>query len=257
MAIQRLIKLKDIIFFYIESSKLTEAEFLRLWRIAFRGFEQMGLNAFWEPLTVALPVQPSKVAILPPNYLKWIKIGQFNWQGELQTLRVNEQLTTYKDNDPNRLNQITPEIQSALCGDNWYGLDGIAGVNGGSYTSEVSFSRGSHLVQFGECKVDEQNNVIILNPKYEYAQVILEYLCSPEKNDDYQIPLEFQEAMIAWLAWQDIVHLPATGHVGNNAVSMRARTFRAQLGLAKKMFKPFRLQEAMQYIVEGETLAIK
>lgn len=261
MAIQRLIKLRDVIFFYIESAKQTEAAYMRLWRIAFRGFEQMGLNAFWEPLTVSLPVNPNKTADLPSNYLQWIKIGQFNSAGELQTLRVNEQLTTFKDNDPNRVSQITPEIQSALCGEGWYGVSGDGGFTGAGisdgYSYQPEFGLGSRLVQYGECKVDTQNQVIILNTNYEYQHVVLEYLCSPEMNDDYQIPIQFKEAMIAWLGWQDVMYLPATGHVGNNAARYRANIFRAQLSLAKKMFKPFRLQEAMQYFVEGETLAIK
>lgn len=255
------IKLKEIIFGYNEATKTSEAEFKRLWRLAFKGFKQMGLSAFWEPRTVILQVdQNNKTADVPENCLQWIKIGQFNWQGELQTLRVNEQLTTFHDGLPTRLQDIVPEIQAgsdALL-NNWWinGFDYFSG-NDGTYGNDPPLAWGSKMIQNGECWFDRANQKIILNSLYAYNEVILEYICSPEMDDDYAIPMQFEMAMHAWLGWQDIAYLPATSHMNNNNIEMRARMFKGQLALAKRMYKPIRLQELWQELIESQTLSIK
>jgi len=255
------IKLKDIIFMYSEASKQNEGEFLRFWRIAFRAFIQMGLNAFWEPITTQLVVGANKTALLPVDLIQWIKIGYFNYGGELATLRVNNDLTTYKDNSANRLTDITPEVQQILTSDCWFDINQFTGVQGFGWSGlsgyAQRFGAGSHLVQPGECRVDMANRVIVLNPNFQYPNIIIEYLSSPEQNDDYAIPLQFQEAMIAWLGYQDIAYMPATGHVGNANIQMRANMFKSQLSLAKRMYKPFRLQDAYQQAVEAQSLGLK
>lgn len=254
------IKLKLIVLGYIEASKQSESEFLRLWRICFTGFKQMGLNAFWEPKTWVLPVTPSKVAFWPQECLQWIKIGQFNWNGELQTLRINEDLTVFHADLDNRLSDIMPEIgdcAGALQSDLWFnGFDYFYG-NGPSTATDRPFGLHSRLIQNGECVVDEKNRLIALNPDYPYSEVVMEGLCSPEEDDDYAIPMQFEQAMKAWLGWQDIAYLPSTNHVQNNTIMMRGKMFKSQCMLAKKMFKPFRLQDAYQEAIESMMLAPK
>ena len=71
------------------------------------------------------------------------------------------------------------------------------------------------MIQFGECIVDWKQRIIILDTNYQYTEVVLEGMETPEMNDDYEIPLVFEEAMIAWLALQDILYLPATSHMNN------------------------------------------
>jgi hypothetical protein len=259
--IHRTIKLKDIVFGYSELSKQSDAEFLRLWRIAFKGFKFMGLNGFWQPKTISIPVNKNQTATLPADYIQWVKIGCFNHAGEIQTLRVNENLTTFKDTDSDRLKQIKPEITELLpsfLSDAWF-ADGMSYYGDGEDVCDTSqnFGVGSRLIQPGECKVDEVNNCVVLGTQYQYPYIILEYISSPEKDDDYGIPIQFELAMEAFLAWQDIIYVPATGHVGNNNVAMRARYFKSQLAVAKQAYKPFRLQEATQTFIESQILGIK
>jgi hypothetical protein len=257
-SINSYIKLKEIVYGYSEAAKQSESEFLRLWRLCFTGFKQMGLNAFWQPKTQILTVEPQKVAYWPDDCIQWIKIGQFNWQGELQTLRVNEQLTTFHADMDNRLSDITPEIQDCegvLQSQYWF--DGQGFWYGPYSSQERPFGLHSRMIQYGECVVDVTKRMIILNTDYQYPQVVMEYVSAPEMDGDYAIPLQFEMATRTFLAWQDIAYLPATSHINNNTVMMRGRMFKAQLRLAKKMYKPVRMQELYQVAIESQMMSLK
>lgn len=253
------IKLKDCVFSYSEAAKQSESEFKRLWRMAFRGFKRMGINGFWEPKTEVLTVNANNTADLPPSCIQWIKVGQFNENGELQTLRINRQLTNFHANLPTRLDDIVPQIQSCsetLLNGGWYNGYGVYGDWGPSSVNQ-NFGAGSSLVQFGEFNIDWDARVILLDPNYAYTQVVLFFLSAPEMDDDYEIPMQYEEAMIDWLSWQDIKHIPANSHANNNSIRARAIAFKASLTQAKREYKPFRLAEAEQYSVESQMLAIK
>ena len=253
------IKLRDCIFSYMESSKVPETDFLRLWRMAFRGFKQMGLNGFWEPVTERITVNDNKTATFPANCIVPIKVGQINAQGEFQTLAVNNDLTNYKDLSSNRIADLTPEVQEALIGPAYFNNYGFYGNNVGEdgLSGEPDFGLGSHLLQPGECKIDKTNRVIILNTNYQYPHVFFMFLGAPDQNTDYEIPLQYEGAMIAWLAWKDIEHMPATSHMAGNAAIMRQKNFGIQCRLAKKMYKPFNITEANQLWREKIKYAIK
>lgn len=254
--ITQTIKLRDIVWSYSEASKRSEAEFLRLWRICFRGFKWFGLNATWEPDTIKITVNDNKTATLPVNCINWIKVGQLNGKNEFQTFARNTSLTTYRDNGPNRIADLTPEITSALLGPTWFGTYGFYGSSG-AYDANPNFGAGSHLLQPGEFDVDMKNRVIILPQTYQYPDVYLMFLGAPLQNSEYEIPMQFEEAMIAWLAFEDIVNLPANGHVGNNTISMRGRIFASKLRHAKKMYKPFNIAEAEQYYRQSFLYGVK
>lgn len=258
--ITRNVKLRDIIYMYSEESKQTSAEFLRLWRMAFRGFTQMGLMAFWEPRTVEIAVNANLTATLPTDYIQWVKVGQFNRNGELQTLMINEDLTTFKDVHPSRVSLIQPEITAssgALLSDYWFDGNGLYFNDSGGVVPFRGFGLGSHLLQPGQCRFDMDNNCIVLGQDYQWPHVVLEYISAPEKNDDYSIPIQFQEAMIAWLAWRDIINIPSSNRSNRGMVQSAALQFKSQLALAKKMYRPFHLQQAEQYFREAQKLAIK
>lgn len=258
--INQYIKLKDCIFGYSEACKQSEAEFKRLWRLAFKGFKQMGLNVFWEPKTFILSVdQDTKTADVPENCLMWTKIGQFNAAGELQTLRVNEQLTNFHDALPTRLTDILPEIQDAagaLQSDCWFnGFNYFTGDSG--YGNQPPLALGSRMITQGECTFDKKNGKIVLDPNYQYQEVILQCIISPETDDDYEIPMQIEMAMHTWLGLWDIAFLPSSTHVNNNNIQMRMRLFKGQLGLAKRMLKPIRLQELYQELIEAQNMGVK
>jgi hypothetical protein len=41
-----------------------------------------------------------------------------------------------------------------------------------------------------------------LAPDFRFDSIILEYISSPEKNGDYQVPIIAQEAIISFIKWK-------------------------------------------------------
>ena len=97
--IKQNVKLSDCVNMYIDESRQTSKEFRRLWALAFRGLTDIGLDVSWSPKQTLIDVNSNLTATLPIDYINWVRVGVFNAFGELATLRVNEQLSTYKDNN--------------------------------------------------------------------------------------------------------------------------------------------------------------
>jgi hypothetical protein len=252
-AIERYVKLSDCVNMYIDESRQTSKEFRRLWALAFRGLTDIGLDVSWSPKQVVLPLNPNLTATLPIDYLNWVRVGVFNSFGELATLRVNEELTTYKAKDPDRISKIQNQLGGSPNYEQypyWWG-----GWDDGDY--EHYFGAGSGLVQDGDCKIDNSNKVIIFSPDFDQSQVVLQYMSSPVMNDDYVIDLGCQEALIAFLRWHDVFSLPSTRLVNISEKTMRQREYYTQKKLARKRMKPFRLQVAEQYSRESMRMAVK
>lgn len=242
--INRYVYLKDIINLYNEASKKSDAEFIRLWRIAFRGFVQMGLNAFWDVKEVVLPINPNQTVTLPDDYLKYIRVGTYNSNGEFQILNINNQLGNFGDLSSDRITKVQAQVSAIsnyLLTDAY--LNSIDLGVSYDYFNENYYGIGSRLLTPGDCKVDEKNRVIILGVNVNLGNVALQYIYSPEQSLDYQIPIEFQEAMIAWLNWQDKIYIPATNKGSGIDKQIAAQNFKNQLLLAKKMYKPVRIAE--------------
>jgi hypothetical protein len=251
--ITRYVKLSEAVNYYIDEARLTSKEFRRLWVLAFRGLQEIGMDVSWTPKIELLNINPNKTVDLPDDYLDWVRVGIFNPFGELATLRVNEQLTTYRDNNPNRLSDISSPLgadTNYLQYPAWYGYWDDNG-------SEHYFGAGSGLVQAGECKIDTKNSLIILDPQFTYNQVVLEYISSPVMDDDYTIDLKVQEALISFIRWKDLQSLPATNRANINEKTIREREYYNQKRMARKRLKPFRLQVSEQFYREAQTLGVK
>lgn len=197
--IGRYVPLKTIVSYACDELDKSIGDFDKMWLLAFRGLVKSGFSVAFEPKTVRLPISGNKTVAFPNDYLSWTKIGILNANGEISTLKINTGLTTYRDANPNRLQQLTPDINDNINGIlnapfyyNYY-------YNGGYNTL---YGVGTGLQQFGECTVDEVNGLIVLSPYYQYQDVMLEYLSSPEKDDDYQVPTVLQETIIAFIKWK-------------------------------------------------------
>lgn len=251
--VERDIKLSACVNMYIDESRQTSKEFRRLWALAFRGLTDIGLDVSWAPKTTLINVNANLTADTPIDFLDWIRVGVFNSFGEIATLRVNEELTTYKDNNPNRIGDIQSQIgQDAnyLQYPYWWG-----GWDDNGY--EQYFGSGSQLIQAGECKFDRSNNIIILDPYFAYTQIVLQYMSMPIMDDDYTIDFKCQEALIAWLRWKDVQSLPSSRMVNISEKQLRQKEYYSQKKLARKRVKPFRLQVSEQYSREAQRLAVK
>jgi hypothetical protein len=252
------IKLKDIVLLYIEAAKKTDAEFLRLWRLAFRGFSQMGINAFWAAKQIVIPVNSNLTATLPDDYLQWIRIGTFNQNGEFRILSVNNSLSTFGDLSSNRLSAIQSQVSQLepfLIGNPVYATPYVSETD--SNYDAAQFGLGSRLLTDGSCKVDVRNRCIIFDVNFSNSTVALEYIYSPEMDEDYEIPFEFQEAMLAWLNWQDKIYVPATSKGGAADKQIAAQNFKNQLLLARKTYKPVRIMETELYFRDAQKYSVK
>jgi hypothetical protein len=196
---QQYIPLKTCVSYFLDQYGKSMKEFDRCWILAFRALTSLNYSVAAEPKSVRLPVQPNLTVILPPDYVAWTKIGIMNNNNEVSTLKINNGLSILRDNNPNRLSYMTPDISNAM--------PLIAGFpfffnyfDNGLYFN--LFGVGGGLIQYGECRVDERNNVIVLDPNFHYSEVVLEYMSAPQMDNDYTIPTQLQEAVIAFLAWK-------------------------------------------------------
>jgi len=198
--IQLYVPLKQIVSYTLDETDQSIGSFDRAWILAFRCLVDLLFSITGEPLTVRLPVLGNMTVPFPADYITWIKIGVLNNQGEVSTLKINNALTTYKDNNPNRLTKLA---QADISDTFPFLLDNPFFLNylyNGIY--QPLFGVGGGLIQYGDCRVDEENRLVILNPQFRYDSIIFEYISSPEKNGDYQVPLYAQEAIIAFIKWK-------------------------------------------------------
>lgn len=197
--IEAYVPLKRCVAYFLDEYNKSDGDRDKAWIMAFRALVDLGFNISFEPKTVRLPVSGNKTVAYPPDLLTWIKIGILNNNGEVSTLKINNGLTTYKDDNPNRLTSLTPNVQSAI--PTLLGTPYFLNYFSNGYYNTL-YGVGGGLIQFGECRVDDKNRLIVLSPEFQYPNILVEYLSSPEKDDDYQIQIQLQEAVVSFIAWK-------------------------------------------------------
>lgn len=191
--------LKTVVSYFLDEENKSMGDFDRCWVLGLRALTLMNFQVSGQTKTVRLPVLPNRTVPFPADLLSWTKIGILDDKGQINTLRVNNALTTYRDNNPNRLENLTPNINDSIGSialvpfySNYY-------YGGGVYQL---FGVGNGVITHGDCKVDEKNRVIILNIDFKYDSIMLEYFSAPDRDDDYQVPTCLQEAIIAFIKWK-------------------------------------------------------
>lgn len=240
--ITKYVKLKTIVSYALDEMDQSMGSFDKAWILAFRALVDIGLNISFEPMTVRLPVNENNLtATLPAGYIKWTKIGVINASGEVSFLRRNTSLTKWRDNNPNRLTDIYPDIPDQDIG--WLAQSPyfFNYYFGNTYAPYFGFGNG--LITYGDFDVDEVNNVIVLGKTYAFPDVLLEYIGSPQQNDDYQIQIVCQEAVIAFIKWKF--------KMGSE------QEFYSRLIEARRKLKPITLQEIQQAIRENQKYSLK
>lgn len=193
------VPLKMVVALFQDQYDKSDGDQDRYWLLGLRALVDLNFDISGEPVTFRIPVNANKTVNFPPSCLSWTKIGILNARGEVSTLKINNGLTTYKDVNPNRLSYLTPDIAdsayllaSAPFFLNYYYNDGYYNL----------FGAGSGLVQYGECRVDEKNGIVILPSDFRYDSILFECISSPEKDEDFKVPLSMQEAVISFIAWK-------------------------------------------------------
>ncbi len=193
------VSLKRIVSYFLDEKNLSIGDFDKAWIIAFRGLQLLNQSIAAEPKSVKLPVNGNKTVDFPTDMLSWTKIGIMTDGGQISTLKINNALSTLKDTNPNRISYLEADINSnvnLLINTPYYFNYNYNGIY------QTLFGVGGGLIQYGECRVDERNRVIILSPDFKYDSILVEYLSSPQNDEDYEIQTVLQEAVIAFIAWK-------------------------------------------------------
>lgn len=239
--IRKYVPLKQIVSFYIDENEKSMGDFDKCWILAFRALTDIGFNISFEPITVRLPVNGNMTVTLPPDYIKWTKIGLINASGEVSFLKINNSLTKFRDNNPNRLELINPDIPDYDVA-NYLQSPFFYNYYFGSVYSPY-FGIWGGMVTYGDVTVDEVNKIIVLAPNYGFPDILVEYIGSPQQNADYQIQTVCQEAVIAFISWK-----MKTG---------TEQDYYNRLIEARRKLKPITLQEIQQAIREQNKFALK
>lgn len=192
--------LKQIVSYALDECDKSMGDFDKLWVMAFRGITLMNFQVAGQTITVRLPVLGNKTVQFPSNCLKWSKIGLLDEKGQINTLKINNALTTFRDNNPNRIQDLaSPNINDSVGN-----LAIIPYYSNYYYAGNVFqlYGLGNGVVTYGDCKVDEKNRVIILAPDFKYDSIMMEFIDCPEKNNDYEFFTCMQEAVIAFIKWK-------------------------------------------------------
>jgi len=235
------IALKTIVSYYLDEENKSMGDFDKCWILAFRALADLGFDISFEPETFRLPVNGNMTVTLPASYVKWTRIGVINASGEISVLKVNTALTKWRDTNPNRLTDIYPNIPDVDAA-GFFPSPFFYNYYFGSVYSPY-FGIGNGLITNGDCVVDEKNKLIVLQPGFNFPDVLVECIVSPQSNGDYQIQTVCQEAVIAFISWK-----MKTGNE-QNYISRKIE--------ARRRLKPVTLQEINQAIRENQKYALK
>lgn len=247
------VPLSEVIYQYLDQSKQTNAEYRRLWTIGVRGVEEMGMDVFSTTKTVKLVVNANKTVDLPSDYIGFSKVGVFNADGEVATLKRNKNLSSYKINQADRTENNTDNTTG-----NSYRLQDLAFVNyfdGARYVN--IFGTGSALLSAGNFDIDEEQGILYLDNEYGHDYVVMEYLSSPADDVDYKIPIQVREAVLAYIAWKDIEHLPLGRRASLGDKQLRRKEYYNQKRNANLRENPVMLWDANEVIRMGTKLVAK
>jgi len=247
------VKLDQIINNAIDEMQLSNHDYFRLWNIAYRGMQEMGLDIFFTVKSVKLPIESNKTVVLPKDFLQWSKVGVLNSRGEIVQLQYNSNMTTYADAYKDRLSKV--EDNTMLDWDwtsqyfyNYYGY----------YYSNNVYGYGSNFPKVGEFKIDNDNNLIVLGVNFtSYDYVMLEYICNPEPSNDYHLPQVFEQPLIDWIAWKSIANLPSTRKGNISDKQLRRKEYFNSRRLALARYKPFRMEQALNIVRNATNLTVK
>lgn len=250
---QQYVSLDTIVNMYLDRSEQPIQKYYKCWQIAFSGMEELGLDFFYQIKSVKLPVLQNKTVPLPDDYLKYSKVGVLNSKGEIIPMGYNDKLTTYADLSPNRITQTEDNTIADLIQFNtpiWYNY-----WSNGVFSALYGLPSGTPFI--GSFKVDDHNGVILLNDKFSYEYIMLEYLASPKQGEEYYVPVQFKTALMWYIAYNDIAFMPNSrkGNLGDK--EQRRRQYYNERRLAQARYKPVDLESAYQWSMESQRLTVK
>jgi hypothetical protein len=248
------ITIDSVINDYIDESEQSVHKYAKLYNIAVRGMEKLGLDFFYKIRTVKIPIDTTNyTAQLPNDYISYTKIGVLNSVGEIIPLKFNNKMTYYADQQPDRL-ALTQDNTIAT----WYQSDLPLWFNywdGYGFQNIYGLPSGSPFV--GSFNIDDANGVVLLNQYFYYSYLMIEYLSSGNPDEPFRIPIQFREALLSFLAWRDIASIPSTrkGNLGDKRD--RKQEFYNQRRIANAQFKPLYIMQAYEQNLDTQRMTVK
>jgi hypothetical protein len=245
------VPLSEIIYQYIDQARLSNSDYRRLWSIGIRGVEEMGMDVYLSAKTSKLMVNANKTVNLPSDYIGFSKVGIFNSNGEVATLKRNPALSNYKITQSDRTSSNIDNTTSSTSRDMAY----INYFDGARYVN--IFGAGSTLGSAGEFDISEEDGLLYLSNDYGYTYVVLEYLSSPADDVDYKVPIQIREAILSFIAWKDIEHLPLGRRASLGDKQLRRKEYYNQKRNANLRENPIMLWDINEVIRMGSKLVAK
>lgn len=256
MPLQRLpfITLDECINAYLNESEQGIHKYYKLWHLAFDCMNELGLDFFYQIRSVKLPINSNLTVNLPSDYLNYSKVGVLNDRGEIIPLGYNNKLTTYSDLSANRVQNTTDNtIFDFNLFNNPFFFNNF--WTGSFYETLYGIPSGGPFL--GGFKIDITNGIILLNETFGYSYLMLEYVASPEQGQQYYIPIQFKQALIAYLRWRDIASLPASSHFNLGDKQLRRKDYYNERRLAIARYRPIYLEDAYIASQEQTRLVVK
>lgn len=250
---QPYINVDSVINDYLLESEQSISKYYKIFHLAFRGFEDLGMDFFYRVKSVKLPINANLTVTLPADYINWTKVGILNNLGEIIPLYYNDKLTTYADLSPDRIQRTQDDNIFAWA--DWGVNTWCNYWNGYAYINIYGVPSGAPFV--GSFKVDTENGVILLNERYQFDYLMLEYVSSPVQGQEYYIPMQFREALIAWITWKDGKAKTVRSHMqlGSNRDNKSEYYNERRKAIAR--WKPIRDYDMYQTSQEMSRLAVK
>ena len=245
------ITLDSVIKDFLSEGEYSQNRYFKTFHSAFRGMDNLGIDFFYRIQSVKLPVNANFTVTIPANCINVTKVGILNNNGAIIPLWNNPNMTTYADLFPDRVQKTDdPESLWMEWGNNvWGNL-----WNGYGYSNVFGVPSGEPFV--GEFKVDMDNGVILIGQHFRRDYIMLEYLASPQEGQEYYIPVQFREALIAWLWWKDSKAVAVRrGQVG--IMRDLRSTFYRERANAIAQFKPSTILDEYQVSQESTRLTVK
>lgn len=197
--LDKYIPLKTIVAYAADELNKSDGDQDQMWILGLRALVLCNQQISAEPITVRLPVLPNKTVPFPSGVITWTKVGLLNSHGEVVTLKINNALTTYRDTNPNRIQDLTPNVNDSIGSLAYAPFYLNYYYNNGYYNL---YGVGGGLIQYGECRVDDKNRIIILPTDFKYDNIIFEYISNPKRDTEFMVLTSFQEAIIAFIKWK-------------------------------------------------------
>ena len=212
----------------VDEGKSSEHEYLRYFNIGLSGLKELSFDISRIVKTIQLELNDVSAIILPPDYVKYIKIAATDSSGGLHTLGrdTNITLLTGSTRTTSNSDSIDPPIFS-------FGLWTRYGQGGGNNAN-------------GYYRENFDNGTIEFSDRGAGSTIILEYISdgsSGLSGDEIKIHSFASEALSSYIYWKSIQRKRA---INMNEKMLAEKDFYNQKRLARARMQSFTKDEALQ-----------